>query len=229
MTITTKIIIGLVVLLIVSFGAYSLISSPSGSPETSPTISATPDASSTPMTSQETLPDVVHANIVTARGTIELELYPKVAPITVLNFITLAKSAFYNGTKFHRVVPEFVIQGGDPLSKTNDPRVGSGGPGYQFKDEINPKSIGLSDAAIKELEGQGYVYDYNLTSLPMAVGAIAMANSGPNTNGSQFFIVTTQDQLYLNGKHTVFGKVVKGMEVVRLIKQGDPISNVIIK
>lgn len=229
MTTTSKIIIGLAVLLLVSFGAYSLISSPSGSPETSPTVSSDPNASSTPVTIPEDLPDVVSASVITARGTIELELYPKVAPITVLNFITLAKSGFYNTTKFHRVVPDFVIQGGDPLSKTDDPRVGSGGPGYQFKDEMNPKVLGLSPEAIKQLEAQGYQYDYNLKSLPVTVGTIAMANSGPDTNGSQFFIVTTQDQPYLNGKHTVFGKVTKGMDVVRAVKQGDAISNIIIK
>ncbi|KKW28790.1 MAG: peptidyl-prolyl cis-trans isomerase cyclophilin type, partial [Parcubacteria group bacterium GW2011_GWB1_52_7] len=145
------------------------------------------------------------------------------------NFIKLAKSGFYNGMKFHRVVPGFVIQGGDPLSKTDDPRVGSGGPGYTFADEINPRVLGLGEEAIQALEAQGYQYDFSLSSLPVDVGALAMANSGPNTNGSQFFIVTESPQTHLNGKHTVFGKVVKGMDVVRKIKQGDVIVKITIQ
>ncbi|MBI2058106.1 MAG: peptidylprolyl isomerase [Candidatus Yanofskybacteria bacterium] len=165
----------------------------------------------------------------TARGNIELELYPKVAPKTVLNFISLSQKGFYNDTKFHRVVPGFVIQGGDPLSKTDGPAVGTGGPGYAFEDEINPKSLNVPEAVIKQLEAAGYKYDYNLKSLPNSVGAISMANAGPNTNGSQFFIITEQNQPSLNGKHTVFGKVVKGMDVVRAIKQGDVIKKIEVK
>ena len=165
----------------------------------------------------------------TVRGNIELELYPKVAPETVLNFISLSQKGFYDGTKFHRVVPEFVIQGGDPLSKTDDLAVGTGGPGYTFEDEINPESLNVPDAVIKQLEATGYKYDYTLKSLPNSVGAISMANAGPNTNGSQFFIITTEDQPSLNGKNTVFGKVVKGMDVVRAIKQGDILKSVKIK
>ncbi|MBI2676386.1 MAG: peptidylprolyl isomerase [Candidatus Yanofskybacteria bacterium] len=175
------------------------------------------------------LPDRILAVIETVRGNIELELYPKVAPKTVLNFISLAQKDFYDGTKFHRVVSGFVIQGGDPLSKTDDPAVGTGGPGYAFEDEINPKSLSVSEAVIKQLEAAGYKYDYNLKSLPNSVGAISMANAGPNTNGSQFFIITEQDQPSLNGKHTVFGKVVKGMDVVRAIKQGDIIKKIEVK
>ncbi len=199
------------------------------SPSPSPTesmISPTPVPSPTPTPPMSVLPETIRATITTPRGNIQLELYSKVAPKTVANFVKLANSGFYDGTKFHRVVADFVIQGGDPLSKTNDPRTGSGGPGYAFEDEINPKSLGVPDATIAELEAAGYKYNYNLQSLPVTVSAIAMANSGPNTNGSQFFIVTTKPQLYLNGKHTVFGRVVKGMDVVLKIKQGDVMSKV---
>lgn len=169
----------------------------------------------------------IMVTISTQKGEINLELYPKVAPKTTANFVKLAREGFYNGTKFHRVIPDFMIQGGDPLSKTDDPRVGTGGPGYKFEDEINPKSLGLSDAAIAQLEAAGYKYDYNLESLPVDVGSLAMANSGPNTNGSQFFIVTYSPQPHLNGRHTVFGQVAdeKSLEVVRKIMQGDVIQS----
>lgn len=176
--------------------------------------------------SEGEVPEKVLVRVETTRGVIELELYAKVAPKTVLSFLSLAQKGFYDGTKFHRVIPGFVIQGGDPLSKTNDPKVGTGGPGYAFEDEINPQSLGLSEAAIKQLETAGYQYNYSLSSLPNTVGAISMANAGPHTNGSQFFIITTEDQPSLNGKHAVFGKVVKGMDVVQKIKQGDVITKV---
>lgn len=166
------------------------------------------------------------ATIKTEKGDIVLALYGDAAPKTVENFVKLARSGFYNGLKFHRVVPGFVIQGGDPLSRDDDPRVGSGGPGYTFEDEINPRSLGLTDGEIAELASQGYVYDYTLESHPMDVGVLAMANSGPNTNGSQFFIVLESAQPHLNGKHTVFGRVTLGMEVVRAIEQGDVITTV---
>ena len=175
------------------------------------------------------LPEKILAKMETDKGDIELELYPKVAPKTVLNFISLSQKGFYDGTKFHRVVDGFVIQGGDPLSKSDDPKVGTGGSGYYFEDEINPESLNLPKDAIKQLEAAGYKYDYNLKSLPNSVGAISMANAGPNTNGSQFFIITEEDQPSLNGKHTVFGKVVKGMDVVRVVKQGDILKSVKIK
>ena len=165
----------------------------------------------------------------TSRGDIELELYPAVAPKTVENFMKLAKDKFYDGTKFHRVISDFMIQGGDPLSKTDDPRVGTGGPGYAFADEMNPRSIGVPEEIIKQYEAQGYSYDYSLTSLPVDVGTIAMANAGPNTNGSQFFIVTHKAQQHLYGKHTVFGKVTKGMDIVRAIQQGDVVQSAIVK
>jgi len=130
------------------------------------------------------------ASINTTKGIIEIELYPEHAPKTVNNFVFLIKEGFYNGVSFHRVIEDFVIQGGDPTG------TGRGGPGYSFEDELkgNP--------------------------LKHERGIISMANSGPNSNGSQFFI-THSPQSHLNGKHTVFGKVVKGLEVVDLIQQGD--------
>jgi peptidyl-prolyl cis-trans isomerase B (cyclophilin B) len=131
----------------------------------------------------------------TDRGLIELELYPEQAPITVNNFVFLTREGFYDGVVFHRVIANFVIQGGDPTG------TGMGGPGYKFQDETrnNP--------------------------LTHQTGMISMANAGPNTNGSQFFI-THSPQPHLNGKHTVFGKVVKGMDVVNAIRQGDKMITV---
>ena len=126
----------------------------------------------------------------TNRGTIELELYPEHAPMTVNNFVFLTNEGFYDGVKFHRVIANFMIQGGDPTG------TGRGGPGYRFQDETysNP--------------------------LKHATGVLSMANAGPNTNGSQFFI-THSPQPHLDGRHTVFGKVISGMEVVNAIQQGD--------
>jgi peptidyl-prolyl cis-trans isomerase B (cyclophilin B) len=124
----------------------------------------------------------VKATLFTNRGMIGLELFPNEAPKTVDNFVRLARTGFYDGVTFHRVIPDFMIQGGDPTG------TGSGGPGYTFEDEINQHKIER--------------------------GALAMANAGPNTNGSQFFIVTTEAAPWLDGKHTVFGKVTSGMEVV---------------
>jgi peptidyl-prolyl cis-trans isomerase B (cyclophilin B) len=177
----------------------------------------------------------------TSRGNISLELYPDEAPKTVENFLKLSREGFYDGLKFHRVIADFMIQGGDPLSKGEAgkdfvydgadnpgglPVAGTGGPGYAFEDEINPWSLGLDEATIRSYEELGYKYDKALTSHKVAVGALAMANSGPNTNGSQFFIVTRQDQPHLNGRHTVFGQVTEGMEIVRSIQQGDEIVKI---
>ena len=203
----------------------------------------------------------------TSMGNIIIELYEKAAPETTANFVGLAegtkefldpqnnekvKRPYFNGLVFHRVIPNFMIQGGDLLGN------GSGGPGYRFKDEINADALGLNKTTIKEnqyyqnhavgmvfqklniqsneertkrmaeikaefdkvlelpvkevLEARGYVFDSSLASVPMNKYTIAMANAGPNTNGSQFFI-NVVDNPYLNGKHTVFGKVVKGQKV----------------
>ncbi len=182
-----------------------------------------------PTATATSLPDAIKVTMTTAKGDIVLELYPKAAPKTVANFVKLAQNKFYDGTKFHRVIADFMIQGGDPLSKTDDPRVGTGGPGYQFEDEINFKSLGAPDDLIAQYEALGYKYNNFLQSLPVDPGYIAMANAGPNTNGSQFFIVTTKPQQHLYGKHTVFGKVTKGMDVVLKIKQGDVLKQVVIK
>ncbi len=130
----------------------------------------------------------------TSLGDIEVAFFAEKAPKTVENFITLVQKGFYDTTKFHRVIKDFMIQGGDPLSKDDSQMSvwGTGGPGYQFADEINNEKL--------------------------ARGVLAMANSGPNTNGSQFFIVIAAATPWLDGRHTVFGKVVKGMEVVNKIQ-----------
>lgn len=173
--------------------------------------------------------NIIRAVIETEKGDITLELYKETAPKTVENFINLTKEGFYNETTFHRVVPDFIIQAGDPLSKDDDPsNDGMGGPGYTFEDEINPESINVPDETIKELKVQGYVFDYSLESIPHDVGVISMANSGPNTNGSQFFIVTKEPQSHLDGRHTVFGRVIEGMDVVQRIEQDDIMENVYI-
>jgi len=125
------------------------------------------------------------ATITTNHGSIDIELFDGDAPKTVENFRKLAADGFYDGVVFHRVIPDFMIQGGDPTG------TGSGGPGYQFEDEFN-----------------GH---------PVVRGALAMANAGPNTNGSQFFIVTADACPWLDGKHTVFGQVTSGMDVVDAI------------
>jgi len=225
-----KIFITLVLIAaVLAFGWFFFMKDKNSAEDTAVELSPSVSASASPETSsspKEKLPEKVLVIMETARGNIELELYPTVAPKTVLNFLSLAENGFYDGTKFHRVVPDFVIQGGDPLSKTDDPAVGTGGPGYAFEDEINPKSIGVSETVIKQYEAVGYKYDYSLKSLPNNVGALSMANAGPNTNGSQFFIITTRNQPSLNGKHTVFGKVIKGMDIVLKIKQGDVVKSI---
>jgi peptidyl-prolyl cis-trans isomerase B (cyclophilin B) len=121
----------------------------------------------------------------TNHGPIVVELFEDDAPKTVGNFRTLAADGFYDGVTFHRVIPDFMIQGGDPTG------TGAGGPGYTFEDEINDQKV--------------------------VRGALAMANAGPNTNGSQFFIVTAEACPWLDGKHTVFGRVAGGMDVVDAI------------
>lgn len=166
--------------------------------------------------------NIIGVNIETEKGDIKLELYKDAAPKTVENFVKLAKEGFYDNLTFHRVIEDFMIQGGDPNGD------GTGGPGYSFADEINPKSLGLSDSQIKQLETEGYTYNYNLKSIKHEPGVISMANAGPNTNGSQFFIITIQPQPHLDGLHTAFGRVYEGMEIVQSIKQSDIINHITI-
>ena len=177
----------------------------------------------------------------TNQGTFELELYPEVAPKLVANFVKLANDGFFDGTYFHRVIPDFMIQGGDPNTKDgNRANDGSGGPDYRLNDEISAKALGLADTKIKNtpmgnqypanhpvqemtmkevLEQQGYSFNEELPSLKNLYGHLSMANAGPNTNGSQFFIITKKDGAsWLDGKHTVLGKIVSGMDVVHKIE-----------
>ena len=130
----------------------------------------------------------------TARGPIRVELLPDQAPLTVANFVNLARRGFYDGLNFHRVIADFMVQGGCPEGS------GRGGPGYRFEDETN----------------NGVRHER---------GVLSMANAGPNTNGSQFFITHIKTD-WLDGKHTVFGKVVEGLDVVDAIAQGDAINSV---
>lgn len=138
-----------------------------------------------------------HATIETTKGTIELDLYPNYAPKTVNNFVFLARQGFYDGVSFHRVISNFMVQGGDPTG------TGRGGPGYQFEDEFKGNPLRHESKVI------------------------SMANAGANTNGSQFFI-THLPQPHLDNKHTVFGKVTSGEDVVDAIRQGDKMTKVTI-
>lgn len=137
----------------------------------------------------------------TAKGTIEVELFADEAPNTVANFEKLANSQFYDGTKFHRVIPNFMIQGGDPLSKTGKGRVGTGGPGYTIKCETAQN-----------------VHRH-------VAGTLSMAHAGKDTGGSQFFICHSP-QPHLDGVHTVFGQVTKGLEIVAKIAPNDEVKSI---
>ena len=141
--------------------------------------------------------DKLTATIQTTKGVIEVELTPDKTPVTVASFVNLAQHGFYNGISFHRVINDFMVQGGDPTG------TGGGGPGYRFEDEF--------DSSLKH-------------DVP---GVLSMANAGPGTNGSQFFI-THVPTPWLDGKHSIFGKVVKGQDIVNAIKQGDKIEKVTI-
>jgi len=155
--------------------------------------------------------DITQATIKTNLGDITVKFYNEDAPKTVANFVSLAESGFYDGTKFHRVIKDFMIQAGDPLSKDDSLKSqwGTGGPNYRFEDEIN--------------------------SHKLVSGSLAMANAGANTNGSQFFIVTALATSWLDGKHTNFGEVVSGMDVVTKIENTEtegpdrPVTDVIIE
>lgn len=137
----------------------------------------------------------MRASIETNKGTILVELYSEEVPLTVANFVNLAERGYYDGVKFHRVVPNFVIQGGDPTG------TGRGGPGYRFDDEIVPSLRHDSP------------------------GVLSMANAGPGTNGSQFFITHVATP-HLDGRHTVFGKVIEGQDIVDQIAAGDQMNAV---
>ena len=147
-----------------------------------------------------------YATIETNRGTMTAELYDTEAPNTVANFEKLANDGFYDGVKFHRVIPDFVVQGGDPLSRdlpAGDQRIGTGGPGYKIKCETagNPRKH--------------------------EVGALSMAHAGKDTGGSQFFMVLSEDNTrHLNGVHTVFGKITKGIDVMKKIQKDDVMNSV---
>jgi peptidyl-prolyl cis-trans isomerase B (cyclophilin B) len=147
-----------------------------------------------PAQSEESMKDI-RIIVKTDKGDIEGVLYPSKAPVTVANFLNLAKRGYYDGLKFHRVIPDFMVQGGDPTG------TGSGGPGYRFEDECTP-----------ELKHD-------------KPGIFSMANAGPGTNGSQFFI-THVPTAWLDGKHTVFGSVTKGQDIVNAVTQGDKIKSI---
>jgi cyclophilin family peptidyl-prolyl cis-trans isomerase len=136
---------------------------------------------------------MTNATLHTNHGAIAIELFDEDAPKTVENFLKLSRDGFYDGVVFHRIIPDFMIQGGDPTG------TGTGGPGYSFEDEFNDHKVER--------------------------GALAMANAGPNTNGSQFFIVTTQAAPWLDGKHTVFGRVTEGMDAVDSISAVETDAN----
>ena len=190
-------------------------------------------------------PDVMsgikHATIHTSMGDIEVELYGKDAPKTTENFVKLSEQGYYNNLIWHRVIKGFMIQGGDP---TGDGTGGESAFGAPFEDEINADYLGLNKMIVGQTQSvlgqistdeqsqyasytvkqyyetvKGYQYKTNLHSHKMTAGSLAMANSGPDTNGSQFFIVTEQDQPHLDGQHTVFGEVTKGLDIAKRISE----------
>ena len=188
---------------------------------------------------------IIHSS----KGDITVELDADVAPKTVTNFILLARAGYYDGTTVHRVIPGFMIQMGDPNGN------GTGGEsvyGASFEDEINANSYGLDKKKVTDIaegqdipaevakltvkalfEQQGYKYNDKLQSLPMVRGVLAMANRGPATNGSQFFIIQGASTPWLEGKHTVFGKVTVGMDIVdtiaKLERDGNDLPNELVK
>lgn len=193
--------------LVLSFGVWYLVSSRE---KTSPILGIeygqnqnveTNNVSNENQPLENNQQKIMKGTINTNKGSITIEFLENFAPNTVANFAKLAESGFYNGVKFHRVIPGFMIQGGDPLTKDNSKKDawGTGGPGYTFSDEISQNNQN-------------------------SYGTISMANSGPNTNGSQFFI-NVADNNFLDPKHTVFGKVTEGMEVVEMISKVATDSN----
>lgn len=171
----------------------------------STTEPATPQPTVTPTPismSDQTSKEGPIVTMKTSKGDIRIQLFAKAAPKTVENFVTLANKDFYDGIVFHRVIKDFMIQGGDPLTKTdptNKARHGTGGPGYTFEDEINGHKL--------------------------VRGVFAMANAGPDTNGSQFFLITAESTPWLDGRHTAFGEVIDGMDVVDTISATKTIAD----
>jgi peptidyl-prolyl cis-trans isomerase B (cyclophilin B) len=183
-------IVGIILVLV----AFLLASCGGQAPEPSPTLEPKTYSAPPPMTIDTS--KQYTATIETEKGNLVLELFASDTPVTVNNFVFLAREGFYNGTTFHRVVPGFVVQGGDPTG------TGTGTPGYYFADEF--------------------------TEHTHVTGALSMANSGPNTNGCQFFI-TYAPQPHLDGKHTVFGQLIEGTDVLEKIEQGDTITRITIE
>lgn|GEM_PF-271974 len=259
-------LIGLFALVVAGGGVYLFRPEPTietdfyPSPEASPVDNTIdwPPKQNNNMKEIKSINKIVRVTLKTSLGDIKIALDGTRAPKTVGNFISLAEEDFYDGTTWHRVIPDFMIQGGDPLSKDQDQRErhGTGGAGYQFEDEINAQSYKLHEAKLVDVvdprqlasltdaakamtvqefyEAQGYKYSTKFESLPMKRGILAMANSGPNTNGSQFFIITAPEVSHLAGKHTPFGLVEEGMDVVNKIsatptdERDNPIEPVII-
>ncbi len=192
-------VFGILAIVVVAAGAWiffshSMRASQKAAVKDSNTVVAGDASSPTPTPSSTTAPaTVTSATLHTNKGDITIEFSTADAPNTVANFIKLARAGFYDGTKFHRVIKNFMIQGGDPLSKDESKAAmwGTGGPGYSFADEIGANNKNN-------------------------VGTISMANSGPNTNGSQFFINAAPNN-FLDDKHTVFGHVTAGLDVVQAI------------
>lgn len=197
-----KLLLILPILLIITgcSSGNDLYGTPNSATSTNPQASNQPtnmqnsQATTTESSADNLVSEYKAAILKTSLGDITVDFYGVDSPKTVNNFLTLAKEGFYDGTLFHRVIKDFMIQGGDPNSKSSDWSThGTGGPGYQFEDEFN--------------------------SHPLVRGSLAMANSGPDTNGSQFFIVTATSTPWLDGKHTNFGQVTAGMDVVAKIEE----------
>ncbi len=185
-------IAGIVVILVIAFLIYGNFPNKEVATQTNPALDFQTAVEEN--INNDNQVKVMHATLETSKGNIVIEFFPERAPKTVENFIKLAKEGFYDATKFHRVIKDFMIQGGDPLTKDDSKMAmwGTGGPGYKFEDEITAENKNN-------------------------IGTIAMANAGPNTNGSQFFINVANNN-FLDGKHTVFGRVTSGMEIITAIE-----------
>ncbi len=220
--------------LLVGCGKTETPATPASSDTSASSTDATASSVARPITFDGVLLTGKHTVVLkTSKGDVTIELNADAAPKAATNFAALAKSGYYNGLTFHRVIPSFMIQGGDPDGN------GKGGVsvfGATFEDEINAQSYGLDKKSLSDLakdqpipdelknltlqqyyEKQGYTYNDKLQSLPLKRGSVAMANRGPNTNGSQFFIVQGDNLTWLEGKYTVFGTVTSGMEAVDAI------------